>query len=67
MASLHQLLKEIEPVRDASTAQAAQAFVAALWRRSNAEIADLSIQFADARLLNAAAMCRSIATARAKR
>ena len=66
MESLSHLLKELEPVRDANPREAGQALVAALWRRSHAEIADLSVQFASAGMLNLAAMCRSIAAARGK-
>ncbi|HWI35956.1 MAG TPA: hypothetical protein VNU64_05840, partial [Burkholderiales bacterium] len=67
MESVSQLLKELEPVREASTREAGQAFVEALWRRSHAEIADLSVQFAQAGLSNLAAMCRTVAAARGKR
>jgi hypothetical protein len=67
MESVSQLLKELAPVRESSTREAGQAFVEALWRRSHAEIAELSIQFAAAGLTNLAAMCRSVAAARAKR
>jgi len=67
MESVSQLLKELEPVREASTREAGQAFVEALWRRSEAEIADLSVQFAAAGLTNLAAMCRTVAAARGKR
>lgn len=66
MESVSQLLRELQPVREASTREAGQAFVEALWRRSEAEIAELSIQFAEAGLVNLAAMCRSVAAARAK-
>jgi hypothetical protein len=64
MESVDHLLKELEPVREASTEEASQALVSALWRRSQAEIADLSIHFADAGLLNLASVCRTIAAAK---
>ena len=67
MESVSQLLKELQTVREASTREAGQAFVEALWRRSQAEIADLSVQFAAAGLSNLAAMCRTVAAARGKR
>jgi hypothetical protein len=66
MESVSQLLKELEPVRDASAREAGQAFVEALWRRSHAEIAELSVQLAEAGLTNLAAMCRTVAAARGK-
>ena len=61
MESISQLLKELEPVRDASTRHAGKAFIRALRRRSRAEIAALSIQFAEAGFANLAAMCRCVA------
>jgi hypothetical protein len=62
--SLRQLLEELESVREASTPEACQEFVRALWRRSHQQIADLSIQFAEAGMTNIAAMCRAVAIAR---
>jgi len=66
MESVSQLLKELEKVRDAGTREAGQAFVEALWRRSHAEIADLSVQLAEAGFVNLAAMCRTVAAARSR-
>ena len=66
MESVSQLLKELEPVRESDTREAGQALVEALWRRTHAEIADLSVQFANAGLLNLAAMCRTVAAARGR-
>ena len=67
MESLRQLLKEVESVRDAPTEQACQEFVMALWRRSHSQIAELSIQFAEAGMTNIAAMCREVALARERK
>jgi hypothetical protein len=67
MESLSDLLKELESAREAPTPEACQAFVMALWRRSHAQIADLSVQFADAGMTNIAAMCRAVAVARERK
>jgi hypothetical protein len=61
MESVTALLKELEPVRHAPKPEARSALLAALWRRSNAEIAELSIQFAQAGMADLASMCRVIA------
>lgn len=61
MESISQLLKELEPASDATTRTAGKAFIRALRGRSQAEIVDLSIQFAEAGLANLAAMCRAVA------
>jgi hypothetical protein len=66
MESISCLLKELEAVREASTREARAAFLAALWRRSHADIAQLSIQFANGGMKNLAAMCRTIAAAKAE-
>lgn len=66
MESISHLLKELEPVREASTREACQAFFAALWRRSHAEIVDLSVQFANAGMANLASMCRKVAAVKAQ-
>lgn len=66
MESISHLLRELEPVQEASIPEARDALLAALWQRSHAEVADLSIQFADAGMTNIAAICRSVAAAKAE-
>jgi hypothetical protein len=67
MESLSHLLKELEPLREVSTQEACQGFVSALWRRTEREIAELSIHFADAGMSNLAAMCRNVAAAKSRK
>lgn len=64
MESLSHLLEEMESVREAPTPEACREFAMALWRRSYDQIADLSIQFAEAGMTNIAALCRAVATAK---
>jgi len=59
-----QLLSELDAVREAPTEEAHREFVTALWRRTVAEITDLSIQFSNAGMPNIAAMCRAVAIAK---
>jgi hypothetical protein len=67
MESLTALLKELEPVRDAPELDACDALLTALWKRSNAEVAELSIHLAEAGMAHLAAMCRVIAGANTRR
>ena len=65
MESISHLLRELAPVQEASIPVARDALLAALWQRSHAEVADLSIQFTAAGMMNIAAICRSVAAAKA--
>jgi hypothetical protein len=67
MESITALLKELQPVRDASKPEARDALLTALWRRSDAEIAELSIHFTEAGMAHLAAVCRVIAGANTRR
>jgi hypothetical protein len=66
MESISQVLAELQDVDGLQTSEGFRRLVTTLWRRTAPQIAELSIQFAEAEMKNVAAMCRSIALAKGR-